>query len=281
MRRDKSLRIGVHHANGVVWGPVYRTRLIPGPAGELRQRVVVAPVQGSDLDRVHRVHRVFFDRASAGQRVNLRLDRLQVSRQRRDHQRMLGQRHAHSESQREDDAREARAPRAELDRAGCASQVVLLLPPPVAWVHLREQKPPLELIARDAALELSRELHSPRPEHVARAAVVVDVARLLHDERDAAEDDRLAVADRALVPDARREVEPVRAEVDLHSTDGGAARPGVEAREIDEAIVTYAPSRVFVSDDSNRRAPTRAPGRGWPVDYSGTRGAVPRKKGER
>ena len=27
MRRAKSLRIGVHHANGVVWGPVYRTHL--------------------------------------------------------------------------------------------------------------------------------------------------------------------------------------------------------------------------------------------------------------
>ena len=27
MRRRKSLRIGVHHANGVVWRPVYRTRL--------------------------------------------------------------------------------------------------------------------------------------------------------------------------------------------------------------------------------------------------------------
>ena len=26
-RREKSLRIGVHHANGVVWGPVYRTHL--------------------------------------------------------------------------------------------------------------------------------------------------------------------------------------------------------------------------------------------------------------
>jgi hypothetical protein len=25
MRRAKSLRIGVHHANAVVWGPVYRT----------------------------------------------------------------------------------------------------------------------------------------------------------------------------------------------------------------------------------------------------------------
>jgi hypothetical protein len=27
--RQKSLRIGVHHANAVVWGPVYRTRLDP------------------------------------------------------------------------------------------------------------------------------------------------------------------------------------------------------------------------------------------------------------
>ena len=27
MRRGKSLRIGVHHANAVVWGPVYRTHL--------------------------------------------------------------------------------------------------------------------------------------------------------------------------------------------------------------------------------------------------------------
>jgi hypothetical protein len=28
MRRQKSLRIGVHHANAVVWGPVYRMHLI-------------------------------------------------------------------------------------------------------------------------------------------------------------------------------------------------------------------------------------------------------------
>eukprot|EP00982_Pelagococcus_subviridis_P005022 29446-Pelagococcus_subviridis.AAC.2 len=27
MRRGKSLRNGVHHANAVVWGPVYRTHL--------------------------------------------------------------------------------------------------------------------------------------------------------------------------------------------------------------------------------------------------------------
>eukprot|EP00959_Pyramimonas_sp_CCMP1952_P445018 9318744-Pyramimonas_sp.AAC.1 len=27
MRREKSLRNGVHHANAVVWGPVYRTHL--------------------------------------------------------------------------------------------------------------------------------------------------------------------------------------------------------------------------------------------------------------
>ena len=30
MRREKSLRNSVHHANAVVWGPVYRTRLTPG-----------------------------------------------------------------------------------------------------------------------------------------------------------------------------------------------------------------------------------------------------------
>ena len=32
MRREKSLRIGVHHADAVVWGPVYRTH----PRGERR-----------------------------------------------------------------------------------------------------------------------------------------------------------------------------------------------------------------------------------------------------
>ena len=30
MRREKSLRIGVHHANAVVWEPVYRTHLTSG-----------------------------------------------------------------------------------------------------------------------------------------------------------------------------------------------------------------------------------------------------------
>ena len=30
MRREKSLRNSVHHANAVVWGPVYRTHLTPG-----------------------------------------------------------------------------------------------------------------------------------------------------------------------------------------------------------------------------------------------------------
>jgi len=29
MRREKSLRIGVHHANGVVWGPVKGERTPP------------------------------------------------------------------------------------------------------------------------------------------------------------------------------------------------------------------------------------------------------------
>ena len=42
MRRAKSLRIGVHIANAVVWGPVYRTHLIrrrgflPSPPGSFR-----------------------------------------------------------------------------------------------------------------------------------------------------------------------------------------------------------------------------------------------------
>ena len=35
MRREKSLRIGVHHANAVVWEPVYRTHLrVPAPHEE-------------------------------------------------------------------------------------------------------------------------------------------------------------------------------------------------------------------------------------------------------
>eukprot|EP00982_Pelagococcus_subviridis_P015244 31386-Pelagococcus_subviridis.AAC.9 len=37
-RRAKSLRNGVHHADGVVWGPVYRTRLIRGAAARRRRR---------------------------------------------------------------------------------------------------------------------------------------------------------------------------------------------------------------------------------------------------
>ena len=39
-RRQKSLRIGVHHANGVVWGPVYRTHLrrARGERGRERER---------------------------------------------------------------------------------------------------------------------------------------------------------------------------------------------------------------------------------------------------
>ena len=36
MRRQKSLRNGVHHANAVVWGPVYRTHLIPPARRGLR-----------------------------------------------------------------------------------------------------------------------------------------------------------------------------------------------------------------------------------------------------
>ncbi|EEH52094.1 uncharacterized protein MICPUCDRAFT_53663 [Micromonas pusilla CCMP1545] len=40
MRRRKSLRIGVHHVNAVVWEPVYRTRLI----GEIFALFVVVVV---------------------------------------------------------------------------------------------------------------------------------------------------------------------------------------------------------------------------------------------
>ena len=34
MRRQKSLRIGVHHADAVVWEPVYRTHLSDGVSGK-------------------------------------------------------------------------------------------------------------------------------------------------------------------------------------------------------------------------------------------------------
>jgi hypothetical protein len=40
MRRANSLRIGVHHADAVVWGPVYRTHLIhDGGRGSRRERL--------------------------------------------------------------------------------------------------------------------------------------------------------------------------------------------------------------------------------------------------
>jgi hypothetical protein len=42
-RRAKSFRNGVHHANGVVWGPVYRTHLdvrVLRPERRLRERVL-------------------------------------------------------------------------------------------------------------------------------------------------------------------------------------------------------------------------------------------------
>ena len=41
-RRAKSLRIGVHHANGVVWGPVYRTRLRKTTRAEFMTYVWIA-----------------------------------------------------------------------------------------------------------------------------------------------------------------------------------------------------------------------------------------------
>ena len=44
-RRQKSLRIGVHHANGVVWGPVYRTHLTH--LGTAREPNAAAPVSAA------------------------------------------------------------------------------------------------------------------------------------------------------------------------------------------------------------------------------------------
>eukprot|EP00982_Pelagococcus_subviridis_P014966 31369-Pelagococcus_subviridis.AAC.4 len=43
MRRQKSLRIGVHHADAVVWGPVYRTRLAADDV-ERRRREMLGEV---------------------------------------------------------------------------------------------------------------------------------------------------------------------------------------------------------------------------------------------
>jgi hypothetical protein len=50
MRQEKSLRIGGHHANAVVWGPVYRTHR--ADALELsqrgrRQRDLVVPYEAT------------------------------------------------------------------------------------------------------------------------------------------------------------------------------------------------------------------------------------------
>ena len=47
MRRRKSLRIGVHHADALVWGPVYRTRL-SAQARETRKRQPRELVRASD-----------------------------------------------------------------------------------------------------------------------------------------------------------------------------------------------------------------------------------------
>jgi len=51
-RRAKSLRIGVHIANAVVWGPVYRTRLFGLERVHRRLRVVVARVRRQRRRRV-------------------------------------------------------------------------------------------------------------------------------------------------------------------------------------------------------------------------------------
>eukprot|EP00982_Pelagococcus_subviridis_P012771 31195-Pelagococcus_subviridis.AAC.5 len=55
MCRAKSLRNGVHHANAVVWEPVYRTRLFPdGPAPRLRGRAVRDVVASSRREPLER-----------------------------------------------------------------------------------------------------------------------------------------------------------------------------------------------------------------------------------
>ena len=58
MRRQKSLRIGVHHANWVVWGPVYRTHLMRGD--DVRVVALALPPsqeRAPHRDQPHRVPR--------------------------------------------------------------------------------------------------------------------------------------------------------------------------------------------------------------------------------
>ena len=111
MRREKSLRIGVHHANAVVWGPVYRTHLtrldaelvdevrhasneharlsLPGPREDLHRRrdrgqdgralLVVHPLEVAlvpSLRRRRRSQRLLSRRRSSNRRrLMLRRDR--------------------------------------------------------------------------------------------------------------------------------------------------------------------------------------------------------------
>jgi hypothetical protein len=51
MRRAKSLRIGVHHANAVVWGPVYRTHLMMTMKMMMRQKTVTRALRRRDAAR--------------------------------------------------------------------------------------------------------------------------------------------------------------------------------------------------------------------------------------
>eukprot|EP00982_Pelagococcus_subviridis_P016428 31477-Pelagococcus_subviridis.AAC.20 len=60
MRRQKSLRNGVHHADGVVWGPVYRTHLLLARDSMLRHvhvrhDAVLTEVRLDPVDAVPRV----------------------------------------------------------------------------------------------------------------------------------------------------------------------------------------------------------------------------------
>jgi hypothetical protein len=51
MRREKSLRNDVHHANAVVWGPVYRTRLGGDAEHADHREAAVLELRGLELEQ--------------------------------------------------------------------------------------------------------------------------------------------------------------------------------------------------------------------------------------
>ena len=68
MRREKSLRIGVHHANGVVWEPVYRTRLKIADALDVQPDLAAGAAAVPFPVRDRRVFRVPPDQPRGGAR---------------------------------------------------------------------------------------------------------------------------------------------------------------------------------------------------------------------